>query len=127
MNRKAVECDFGRWLIQYGYVAIRDEKEWEAVVEVANFAPLLTAKQSKLLSLVIRVVEAADPAMREHYKSLPDDFMSFIRHRLFAEECYFSYKQCQLANICRYLNVPQSARTERVCALQIEKLPKVKN
>lgn len=102
LTQKAVECDFGRWLVQYGYVAIREEKEWEAVAEVANFAPLLTAKQSKLLSLVVMVVEADDPAMREHYKSLPDDFMSFIRHRLFAEECYFSYKQSHLANICRF-------------------------
>ena len=99
----AVECDFKRFLVQYAYVAVRDDKKWQEVAMVAEFAPLLTALQSKLLSLVIMLVEAEDPEMRDHYQSLPDEFMAFIRHRLFAEECYFSYKQCQLANICRGL------------------------
>ena len=101
LTKKAIECDFKRFLVQYGYVAVRDEKGWEAVTEVAEYAPLLTAKQSKLLSLVIMLVEAESLEMREEYKSLVDDFVAFILYRLFAEECFFNYKQCQLANICR--------------------------
>lgn len=104
-TEKAVECDFKQFLVQYGYVAVRDEKEWEIVAEVAPYAPLLTAKQGKLLSLVALLSSSgtgSQPESTHHHSTLVDDFIAFIRCRLFADECYFSYKKCQLANVSRF-------------------------
>ena len=86
-------------------MSVREETEpWKGVKEVSNCAPLLTDKQSKLLSLIILLATLGkdhDHEIRNYYKTLPKELVLFIRHRTFAADCYFQYKQSQLANISR--------------------------
>ena len=95
-------------LVQCIYMEVRDEKSWEDVREVANYAPLMTEKQGKLLALLIRLhksVMILDNGGKETIHIL-EDLLRFIRYSIFGKDNsglprIQSFKISQLANLTR--------------------------
>ena len=87
---------------------IRDEKDWENVREVANYAPLMTEKQSRVLALLIQLNEAdcnlgVNP---NHNSEVIKELICFIRYSIFGKDGsglprMQSFKISQLANLTR--------------------------
>ena len=87
---------------------IRDEKDWENVREVANYAPLMTEKQSRVLALLIQLNEADyNLGVKPNHKSeVIKELICFIRYSIFGKDGsglprMQSFKISQLANLTR--------------------------
>ena len=95
-------------LVQCIYMEVRDEKSWEDVQEVANYAPLMTEKQAKLLALLIKIHESgmtSDNSGKETTHII-EDLLRFIRYSIFGKDNnglprMQSFKISQLANLTR--------------------------
>ena len=95
-------------LVQCIYMEVRDEKSWEDVHEVANYAPLMTDKQGKLLALLISLHEKGmtlDNGEKETIHII-EDLLRFIRYSIFGKDSsgsprMQSFKISQLANLTR--------------------------
>ena len=95
-------------LIQSIYMEIRDEKNWEDIAEVANFAPLMTEKQAKILALLIKL-EQAPTEVHEKPQTpalIIDELLRFIRYSIFGKDGgglprMQTFKISQLANLTR--------------------------
>ena len=95
-------------LIQSIYMEIRDEKNWEDIAEVANFAPLMTEKQAKILALLIKL-EQAPTEVHEKQQTptlIIDELLRFIRYSIFGKDGgglprMQTFKISQLANLTR--------------------------
>ena len=57
-------------LAQCIYMEVRDEKNWEDVREVANYAPLMTEKQGKILALLIKLHESEITVENNDYEKI---------------------------------------------------------
>lgn len=93
---RALKPGFRSVVVQVAYMAVRDEKEWETVREVSSCAPLLTDKQSKVLTLLAMLQNTESPA-----KDVVRAFAEFVRHSLFSKNRLATYKISQLANLSR--------------------------
>ena len=89
---------------------IRDEKDWENVREVANYAPLMTEKQSRVLALLIQLNEAdCNQVVKPNHKNeVIKELICFIRYSIFGKDGsglprMQSFKISQLANLTRML------------------------
>ncbi len=97
-----------RLIVQYLYLAIRDEKEWQNFYDFNlgpqeqdnrdnqyTGRPLMTLKQSKVFSLLVNL----DPAMPNG--GIIRETMAFIRYCLFTKNGMYNYRLFQLANLTR--------------------------
>ena len=93
---------FKTLLVQFLYMEVRDEKKWEEIVEVANYAPLLTAKQSKILALLCKIDESGASADEKKMRlNVIEEFIRFTRFSLFSKDRMATLKISQLANLTR--------------------------
>ena len=95
-------------LVQCLYMEVRDEKNWEDVSEVANYAPLMTEKQSKILALMVKLHETGTElgSGPDNKIDIIEEFLRFIRYSIFGKDGsglprMQTFKISQLANLTR--------------------------
>ena len=95
-------------LVQSLYMEVRDERNWEDVREVANYAPLMTEKQSKILALLINLhtVGVGMEGEGNEKNNIIEELLRFIRYSIFGKDTsglprMQTFKISQLANLTR--------------------------
>ena len=93
-------------VVQCVYMEIRDEKNWEDIKEVANNAPLMTEKQSKILAMLISLHKSATKENESNLSLIIEELLRFIRYSIFGKDGgglprMQTFKISQLANLTR--------------------------